>query len=211
MARGTKISARGIADELRIEIVSGQFRSGAQLIETSLAELYHVSRTIVRDALHILETEGSVKIIPNRGAFTVGFTVNQVTDIFTLRGTLEPLSARLAITRCDDEELETLERHLEVLSLYTSSKDIKRLEPLNAKFHRLVAEAAHSPLLFSSLRQYHIYSRKSQYTVKTIADNLAEIYYEHASIFEAFLERDAEAGSKAMATHIKNATRRAGF
>jgi DNA-binding GntR family transcriptional regulator len=211
MARAPKISARGIADELQIEIVSGQFRSGAQLIETSLAELYHVSRTIVRDALHILEAEGLIKIIPNRGAFTIGFTVNQVADIFTLRKTLEPLSVRLAITRCDDEELETLERHLEVLSLYTSSKDIKRLDPLNAKFHRLIAETAHSPLLYSSLRRYHIYSRKSQHTVKTVADNLADIYYEHASIFEAFLERNAEAGSKAMARHIANATKRAGF
>ena len=51
---------------LRKAVFSGYFQPGERLVEASLAERLNVSRTPMREAIKRLETEGLVKIIPNK-------------------------------------------------------------------------------------------------------------------------------------------------
>ncbi|MEJ2167322.1 MAG: winged helix-turn-helix domain-containing protein, partial [Desulfobacterales bacterium] len=52
---------------LRNEILSDHIQSGDRLVEGRLARQIKVSRTPIREALHILEMEGLIESIPRVG------------------------------------------------------------------------------------------------------------------------------------------------
>ena len=54
-------------DKLRGAIVQGYFRPGARLVERTLCDELGVSRTVVREVLRHLETEGLVEIVARQG------------------------------------------------------------------------------------------------------------------------------------------------
>ncbi len=53
---------------LRKAILTGELKPGERLMEIHLASKLGVSRTPIREAIHKLELEGLVTILPRRGA-----------------------------------------------------------------------------------------------------------------------------------------------
>ena len=62
-----------VYDYLRNEILCNRIPAGTRLVEGRLAKQINVSRTPIREALHILEMEGLVESIPR-----VGYRVNEL-------------------------------------------------------------------------------------------------------------------------------------
>ena len=58
---------QNVVDALRTAIVEGRLAPGARLTERELIEMTGVSRTVIREALRQLESEGVVETIPNKG------------------------------------------------------------------------------------------------------------------------------------------------
>ena len=81
---------------LREDILNGKYQAKEELKEADIGKEMGVSRTPVREALRQLELEGLVNIIPNKGAFVVGVTLNDIKDIHEMRTLLEGLCARWA-------------------------------------------------------------------------------------------------------------------
>src|SRR5215210_7340520 len=78
-----------IADSLREDILRGTIPAGQPLRQEELANRFGVSRLPVRDALLRLEAQGLVVVFPNRGAFVVSLSVDEVREIYDLRVLLE--------------------------------------------------------------------------------------------------------------------------
>src|SRR5512132_4234499 len=78
-----------IAETLREEILRGDVAPGQALRQEELADRFGVSRLPVRDALLRLEAQGLVHVYPNRGAFVISLSAEDVTEIFDLRILLE--------------------------------------------------------------------------------------------------------------------------
>ena len=70
---------------LQTYILTGKIRSGEKLTEQKICEQYSVSRTPVREALRQLETDGLVESIPNRGAYVIGLSQQDIEDMYQLR------------------------------------------------------------------------------------------------------------------------------
>lgn len=63
---------RRIADDLRLQIESGQFAPGSQLpTELELRDTYNASRNTIRDAMKWLTARGLVETRPGQGTFVV--------------------------------------------------------------------------------------------------------------------------------------------
>src|SRR3546814_5903815 len=62
-----------IVKTLRQAILDSRFRPGDRLIERELCELTSVSRTSLREALRLLEAEGLVRIVPQKGVVVAAF------------------------------------------------------------------------------------------------------------------------------------------
>ena len=88
-----KLLSRTVADWLAERIISGEEAPGARLTETKLAERAGVSRSPVREALRILQSEGLVEIVPRHGALVAHIGIADVEELYACRMLLEP--------RCD--------------------------------------------------------------------------------------------------------------
>jgi len=69
---------------IREDILNGKYQANEELKEKNIGDDLGVSRTPVREALRQLELEGLVHIIPNKGAFVEGVTLQDVKDIYEI-------------------------------------------------------------------------------------------------------------------------------
>ena len=198
-----------LAGKLRIEILTEQIHHGDKLTEQTISVQYGVSRTPIREALKNLEAEGLVEMTPNRGAFVVGLSVDDIRDIFILRMQGEMQAVRWAIERRTKEEMEAIEESLDFMRFYTERRDARRTRSSNAGFHKRIAIAAHNRILESSLSRIQDYIRYSSLVLPYLESELETILKEHKAVFAAFKSNDPEAGALAMEKHILNSMKRA--
>lgn len=103
-----KLSLSDVVDYIRSRILMGDYGPEGRLVEEQIAGELGVSRTPVRQALTIVESEGLVEIFPNRGAIVASFSFDDVWRVYDLRAVLEGLAARRAAENIGGAELERL-------------------------------------------------------------------------------------------------------
>ncbi len=108
---GTTITSR-VAAEISGRIVDGVFGPGMSLREIPLAEQFGVSRGSIREALRVLERSGVVKIEAHRGATVSQLTVDELIEIYQVRGVLLGLAMGLACERLSEENLKFLKEKI---------------------------------------------------------------------------------------------------
>src|SRR3989304_1404994 len=82
--------AVGTHDSLKQAILSGRLEPGERINQEQIAKGLGVSRTPVREALHLLAREGLVALLPRRGAFVSAFDERDVFELYDVREVLEP-------------------------------------------------------------------------------------------------------------------------
>lgn len=97
-----------IAEQLSDAILAGRYRPGDPVREQDLANSFQVSRGPIREALRILEKEGVVRIVPNRGARVTQLSVAEVRDIFEIRAALTAVAVRHLCTDAPKAEVRRL-------------------------------------------------------------------------------------------------------
>ncbi|MDR1028750.1 MAG: GntR family transcriptional regulator [Clostridiales Family XIII bacterium] len=198
-----------LTSKIRVDILKETLAPGSKLTEKKLCLLYDVSRTPVREALRSLTTEGLVEWAPNRGVYVIGFSGGDMSDLFQLRRVLEAQAARWAVERIYKDELEALEEIYEYMEFYTKREDTRKMEDLNADFHRIIHAASHNRMLIDTLALYRDYRKYSARVAPYRQEHLPAIFEEHAAVFEAFINRDPRTGAAAMELHIARAAKRA--
>jgi DNA-binding GntR family transcriptional regulator len=83
-----------IAMRIGRAIVDDEFQPGQKLREVDLAQSFGVSRASVREALRMLESEGLVTILPQRGAQVTTLSAEEVRDVFEIRANLMGLACQ---------------------------------------------------------------------------------------------------------------------
>lgn len=205
---GTSLSG-DLLSKLREDILREHLLPGEKLTEQRICDGYGVSRTPVREALKQLESEGLIETIPNRGAFVVGFSKQDMQDMFALRKIYELQAVRWAIARIEKDELEDLEEIFDFMEFYTQKQDCRRMMDINTSFHQLIYNASRNRMLQNVLSSYQLYIKYSKQTHSYATEDLNEILDEHRAIFQAFQDKDEDAGAAAMERHIDNSCRRA--
>lgn len=81
-----------IAEQVSYAILAGDYGPGDPVREQDLAEKFQVSRGPIREALRLLEMEGVVRIVPNRGARVTRLSTQEVNDIFEIRAALSEVA-----------------------------------------------------------------------------------------------------------------------
>jgi len=159
--------SNNLFSKLQKDILQGKMRAGEKLTEQSICDKYKVSRTPVREALRQLEMEGLIETIPNRGAFVIGFSSQDMADMYELRKAYEVQAVKWAIERITDEEMEDLEETFEFMEFYTQKNDIDKMLNINTGFHQLIYTASHNRMLQHVLSSYQIYIKHSRKPVLT--------------------------------------------
>jgi DNA-binding GntR family transcriptional regulator len=195
---------------IRNAIIEGKFRPGEKIPEHELAEQLGVSRTPIREAIHILEQQGLVVIVPKSGTFIAEVDPEEVQDSLYTRIALEELALRQAIERLSSEEWENLCKRLNHI-LNGMKEAVKRGNTITAteldiEWHTVLIEAAHNRFLSRVWQaiglQYLIWSPESNiYPIQK--DRFSDIVYiNHKELFEIIRRRNPEECSQAIRLHI---------
>ena len=81
-------------EKMRDAILEARFQPGERLVERTLCDRLGVSRTVVREVLRHLETEGLVENLPQQGPAVARPDPNHAAQIYEIRGLLEGEAAR---------------------------------------------------------------------------------------------------------------------
>ena len=136
-----------VLDYLRQAIISGRLAPGARLVERELIEMMDVSRTVIREALRQLESEGLVATIANKGPVVRDLSAGEARDLYAIREVLVGLAARLFVANAKPDQIDSLRLALdEVTRCYTAGDPAKILEAKNAFYDVLIAGAASESL-----------------------------------------------------------------
>lgn len=186
-----------VHQSLKEAILYRKIAPGTQLVEKTIAEQLSVSRTPIRHAMIRLEQEGLVTIVPNRGAFVVQPTVEEIRQAFVMRKELESTAARLAINEVTDEDLEVMRELVSREKETYESVDILRYIHVNKSFHMYLAQKTGNTFLQEYMErildQMNVYL--VLYDVFYDADSSMEgstRFVEHEHIIEALSNRDLD-------------------
>ncbi len=196
---------------LRDDILQGKIAPGEKLTEQRICKEYDVSRTPVREAFQKLELDGLIQIIPNRGAFVIGLSRQDIEDMYELRKAYESIAVRWAIERITGKEFEELEEAYDIMEFYTQKGEAEKMLQINMHFHDLIYSATKNRMLQHVLTSYQIYTKNTKVSSEYIREYLQEVLDEHRQIFLAFQAKDKEAATRAAVRHMENGKRRAGF
>jgi len=207
-----------ILAHLKEYILSRQILPGERLpSEVEFAEIFGVSRGTIREALHILEHDGIVRIKkgPGGGLFlSEGNLVQVIESIFftmqwenisfdTLIETRKPLEdkiARLAAARAEEEDIQEIEQILKKMEAPDLSHDL--FVQLDTDFHVALAKAAKNKiLLMFMVAVKELHNRVVNYS--ELHDHLfpaARDY--HRKILEAVKDKDPDKAAEMMAEHL---------
>ncbi len=195
-------------EKIREDILVGDLAKGEKLTELKICNQYDVSRTPVREALRQLEAEGLIETIPNRGAFVVGLSEQDIGDFFTLRTMAEVQAVRWASRRMDEHEIEELNETFEFMEFYTMKNDIPKMLNINLAFHQIIYQGCHNRKLIQDLTLFQEYLKHLDPSNYYAPNYLHDVLSEHRDIYDAIISRDEEAAAHAMERHMANSTRR---
>jgi DNA-binding GntR family transcriptional regulator len=197
--------SREAYERLRSEIVRGEIRPNQRLIAADLAERLKISRTPIREALQLLESDGLVEVA-RRGYVVREHTPDEIRQIYEVRAALEGMAARLAAERATDEQLRAIiDLHADDATLASSARD--HLVEVNAAFHEAIVTAAGNPRLERVLRSnsehFFNYGIAQLYSDDEASASVAG----HAEIVAALIVRDADRAEAAARRHVLDALR----
>lgn len=136
-----------IVESIRGAIVSHRLLPGTQLREVSLARLYGVSRTVVRQALQQLAKDGLAELTPGKIASVAQPTPKEAREVFDLRRAIEKHALTTLMDRATKKDLARLRAHLKEERAALASADTEGIRTLGAGFHVLMARLSGNDLL----------------------------------------------------------------
>ncbi len=143
---------RAVYEKLRDMIVSFELPPGERLVETDLAARLGVSKTPVREALSMLESDGLAEVTPYRGAIVKWLSVNEMKEQGYLVDALEMPAYPIVVERITDEELTAIGRVADQLKQARRAGDEWRFGQLAGEIHTLIFACIGYPRLQQLIR-----------------------------------------------------------
>ncbi len=195
-----------IADSITTAIVERRLMPGTKLAEQKIADVFKVSRTLVRQALMQLSRDKLITLEPARGARVAEPSVDEARQVFEARNMLEAAMIKRAATELTPAQIGELRTHLQAESLAVKRTDVSGRTRLLADFHVVIARMLGNDVLADMLGD--LVSRCSLIALMyQSAHSAAHSFDEHVAIVDALAARDARAAVKLMESHLYNVER----
>lgn len=197
-----------IRDKLLEDILQGRLNAGEKLLESELAEKFHVSRTPVREALLQLEKEEYITHKKNVGAVVKKISFRKVQEIYEIVGLLEAYATEKATDKIGEKDISYLQALLKRMEDSIKKRDYTPYVQQNIQFHKFFVKNCGNETLeqiVSGLRK-RIYKVVSEgLTLPMHADRYLDW---HRKIVKAISERNPLKAGKLMKGHVDEVRKR---
>lgn len=207
MPRGTPTTTtQRIVDSITSAIVERRLMPGTKLAEQRLADIFAVSRTVVRQALNQLSRDRLVTLEPARGAFVATPSVEEAQQVFELRQMLEGAMMRLLVQRVSKAQIAELRAHLKAEREVIALNHVAERTRLLAHFHSLLARMTGNQVLEEL--QSDLLSRSSLISLMyQSSQSAAESSAEHEAIVDALEHGEVDVAVQLAQSHIEQVER----
>ncbi|WP_284618697.1 GntR family transcriptional regulator [Aquabacterium humicola] len=194
-------SPDAIADRIVDAILAGRLAAGERLGEQSLADLFGVSRTLVREALSRLSARGMVQVRPRRGWFVIEPSAAEAKSAFDARLAIETGLVQMLPAPLQRPAIERLQRHVADEQRAIRDGDAARRSYLLGEFHVCLADCAGNPLLAEILKDLTARTTLIAALYQSGTD-AARSCAEHAQIVAALEAGDHAAAAGLLREHL---------
>lgn len=179
-------------NQIRDDILNGEFNQKEKMTEAKLATKYNVSRTPIREVLRQLEFEYLIKDnyihVPGK---------EEIRDLFEMRILIEVHSIKKAILLFQKNDIEELKALIQV----ARTGDFESTMTANQQFHEKIVSATKNPYLKSTYDQLHAVIYLFRKTV--IEKERHALLDEHDEIVAAIEARDTERAETLIKEHLE--------
>jgi DNA-binding GntR family transcriptional regulator len=197
----TSSSSAEIAERIVDALMAQRLGPGTRLGEQALADLFGVSRTLIREAMMRLDARGIVKVNARRGWFVVESTPEQVRQAFAARRVIETGLLRDGYARLDKAAYSRLRAHVAEEREAITARDIGQRSWLLGDFHVCLADVLGNQLLTEMVRDLTTRTQLMAMQYQSDAEAI-ESAAEHAAIIDALESGDVEKGIALMQSHL---------
>jgi GntR family transcriptional repressor for pyruvate dehydrogenase complex len=212
---------RGMLHERVVEaitgrILSGDLKPGSVLpTEPELCELFGVSRTVIRDAMKMLQGRGLVEVMQGRGTMVstkiaefssdiLGMALQQrqttLVELLEVRRILEVEIAGLAAERATEADLRKMGQALDLMRSHPG--EAPGYVDADLAFHDALTRAAHNMVMDLILRPVTQLLRHSREISFRGPERVRNAIAAHETILQAVATRDRGAAREAMQRHL---------
>jgi GntR family transcriptional repressor for pyruvate dehydrogenase complex len=213
--------SRVVADRLEDFVLQRGFRPGDRLpSERDLGELFGVSRTVLREAVKLLNQKGLVRSSVGRGLYVaepgagalsssidtlLQLKLGRFDHILEVRAALEDLSSRAAAQRRTPDDLVAMHAALEEMDRLLDQPVLFIRSDLI--FHLALARATHNPLLLGMVEPTMTLMQHVRERMVNLPDAATGAQKNHRRIYAAVEAADPVEAGAAMAEHLQHVER----
>jgi DNA-binding GntR family transcriptional regulator len=168
-----------IADHITDKIIRLEIRPGERIMETRIADELKVSRSPIREALHILEKNRLVELIPRRGARVTELPETFIVQLCDILTALFRLMARQCVENGTAENLEAIDAAAKRSRDCVAREDVYGYYTALFDFAVATLKATHNPLL--------------EQLIQELLPNVQRLIYASFSIQKETLEKNMAA------------------
>ncbi|PWB60697.1 MAG: GntR family transcriptional regulator [Bradyrhizobiaceae bacterium] len=198
-----------VTESIRNAIAAGRFKAGERLPERELCEMTGVSRTLVREALRQLESEGLIKVLPHRGPIVAGLTPKEAEGIYQVRRELEGLASQLFAEVARDAERAALrESFRQLRNAFQNEDPVVRLDAKN-RFYASLVGGCGNEAIGQTLRMLNSRVMVLRATSLQAPGRARQSLKELNGLMDALMAGNGKAARKAAMEHVDRAAQAA--
>lgn len=195
--------AATVAERLRQAIIDAELPLGSELSEVNLAAQLGVSRTPVREALSLLQLNGMVTIIPQKGSYVFFPTEQDIIDLCEYRIVIETRAITFAMARRREATLKMLREAIKAMEAARLAKNPIAYSRADTEFHEAFIKNCRNRYLQEgyALAAGPIATLRTHLSVP-LAGVQDRSFVHHHQIVEAFAKGDIMAIEPILIQHI---------
>lgn len=176
---------------LRDNIMTMQLLPGETLNEAELAEIFHVSRTPVHEAVIMLKEEMLVEVYPQSGSKISYININTLKEGYFMRSVIEPEILTSLAGSLSQDYVEKMKENLNLQKNVLKEKNEDSIDAffkLDNKFHQLIYKAGNKNDVWRAVRRVSSHYDRVRYLDAIMSKtDLVAIEKEHEKIFHMLL------------------------
>lgn len=188
-----------IADQLRIDLLSGRLQAGQRLSEVALAEQFGVSRTPIREAFVQLSREGLLEARRNAGVRVAATAPDEIRDlVLPIRSTLESFALRSIFDDLQEADFQRWEQVLLHMNQACVQRDFAGTAEQDIAFHRSIIDRTHHADLLAIWSTLVVRLRSYFWESHRGYNDLMDVYREHRQLVDTFRGGDVDTAVQAL-------------
>lgn len=193
------------ADTLRELILLEKLAPGTSIPERDLAELLGISRTPMREAMRLLETEGLIEYTATRRPYVANPTIEDICQYLAVIGSLEALGGELACTVATDNQLQDISVLNEKMQDTSDTEAALNFFELDMQFHSSIVQTSANIPLIETHKQYNRRLFRARFVSSRMRLKRTQTLAQHQRITDALLARNPDDTARELRGHLHSA------